>query len=80
MIIPQRRKAASYGQVPAKIFDAMAVARPIMATNTSDIPEILDGCGWIVEPENTKPLAEKIQHVFNHPTEDTEMGLKPREK
>jgi len=30
----------------------MAKAKPIIATNVSDIPEILVGCGWIVEPEN----------------------------
>ena len=56
------------------------MAKPIITTKVSDIPEISDGVGWIVEPENPKPLAEKIQHVFNHPTEATEMGFKAREK
>ena len=43
------------------------MAKPIIATNVSDIPEILDGCGWFAEPENPKQLVETIQHVFDHP-------------
>lgn len=80
VVIPQRERPASYGQIPAKIFDAMAMAKPIISTKVSDIPEILDGCGWIVEPEDPKRLAEKIQYVFNHPYEAEEMGWKAREK
>ena len=34
------------------ITDAMAMAKPIIATNVNDMPEILNGCGWIVEPGN----------------------------
>jgi len=80
VVIPQRERLASYGQVPAKLFDAMAMAKPIIATNISDIPEILDGCGWIVEPENPKRLAETIEYIFEHPIEAEEMGRKAREK
>lgn len=74
VVIPQAERAASHGQVPAKIFDAMAMPKPIIATNVSDIPEILDGCGWIVEPENPRQLAETIQYVFDHPAEAKQKG------
>ena len=80
VVVPQAERSASYAQVPAKIFDAMAMAKPIIATNVSDIPEILDGCGWIVDPGNPKQLAETIQYVFNHPFESKKMGYKAREK
>jgi len=56
----------------------MAMAKPIIATNASDLPEILDGCGWIVEPESSKQLAETIQYVFDHPVKAEEMGWKAR--
>ncbi len=78
--IPQLDKTASYAQVPAKMFDAMAMAKPIISTNVSDIPIILDGCGWVVEPEQPEQLALAIKYVFSHPTESLEMGLKAREK
>jgi len=80
VVIPQYERASSYAQVPAKIFDAMAMAKPIITTNVSDIPEILDGCGWIVEPENPEQLAKAIKYVLDHPSEASEMGLKAREK
>jgi len=80
VVIPQKRNFSTIGQIPAKVFDAMAMARPIIATNVSDLPEILDGCGWIVEPENPKQLAETIQYVLNNPEEAEEMGWKARQK
>lgn len=80
VVIPQRKNFATVGQVPAKVFDAMAMAKPIIATEVSDLPEILDGCGWIVEPENPKQLAERIQYIFDHPKEAEEMGWRAREK
>lgn len=58
----------------------MAMAKPIIATNKCDIPEILDGCGWVVPPENPRELAETIQYVFAHPAGAEEKGKKAREK
>jgi len=80
IVIPQRKNFATIGQMPAKVFDAMAMAKPIIATNVSDLPEVLDGCGWIVEPENPEQLAETIQYVLNNPEEAEEKGLKARQK
>ncbi|HDD44770.1 MAG TPA: glycosyltransferase family 1 protein [Candidatus Desulfofervidus auxilii] len=80
VVIPQKRNFSTIGQVPAKVFDAMAMAKPIITTNVSDLPEILDGCGWIVEPENPKQLAETIQYVLNNPEKAEEMGWKARQK
>jgi len=80
IVIPQIKNYATIGQVPAKIFDAMAMAKPIIATNVSDLAEILDGCGWIVESSNPEQLAEKIQYVFKNYEEAVEMGQKARVK
>jgi glycosyltransferase involved in cell wall biosynthesis len=80
IVIPQRRRPISYGQVPAKIFDAMAMAKPIIATNVSDIPKILNGCGWLVTPEEPKQLEETIEYIFNHQEEAKETGERAREK
>ncbi len=80
VVIPQSRRSGSYAQVPAKIFDAMAMAKPIISTSVSDIPAILDDCGWIVEPGNPGQLAKTIQYVFDNPIEAKEKGKKAREK
>ena len=80
VVIPQKKNFATVGQVPAKVFDAMAMAKPIIATNVSDLPEIMEGCGWIVEPENSEQLAQTIQYAFSNPEEAEEMGWKARQK
>ena len=78
VVIPQRKSFATIGQTPAKVFDAMAMAKPIIATNVSDLPRILDGCGWIVEPDNSEKLAEAIKYVLKNPKEAHDMGLRAR--
>jgi len=80
VVIPQRENFATIGQVPAKVFDAMAMAKPVIATNVSDLPIILKDCGWIVEPENIGQLAESIQHVINSPEEAEDTGSRARQK
>ena len=80
VVIPQKNNFATIGQVPAKVFDAMAMAKPIIATNVSDLPEILDGCGWIVEPENPEKLVKTIEYVLDNPEETEKMGQEARKK
>ncbi len=80
VVIPQRRNLATVGQVPAKVFDAMAMAKPIIATDVSDLAEILDGCGWIVEPGKPEQLAQTIKYVLDNSGEAVEMGRKARQK
>ena len=80
IVIPQEKSLSSIGQTPAKIFDAMAMAKPIIATDVSDLPHILDGCGWIVGPGDAGGLAEKIKYILSHPQEAHNTGLKARQK
>jgi len=80
VVLPQKKTRSGYGQIPAKIFDAMAMAKPIIATKVADMPLILEGCGIIVEPGDITVLAEKINWVFSNPLEAEEMGRKAREK
>lgn len=78
--IPQKNYYSSFGQVPAKVFDAMAMAKPIVATAVSDLPEILDGCGWIVEPDNPVKFSCALQSVLNDINAAEEAGLRARRK
>ncbi len=80
VVIPQRKNSATVGQMPAKVFDAMAMAKPIIATHICDLPEVLQGCGWVVDSENTKQLSDTIEYVLTHAAEAGEMGWKAREK
>lgn len=80
IVIPQKRNFATIGQLPAKIFDAMSMAKPIIATKVSDIPEILDGCGCVIEPENTTHLAQAIKYLLDNPDVANQMGRNARRK
>jgi glycosyltransferase involved in cell wall biosynthesis len=80
VVIPQKRDFASIGQVPAKVFDAMAMAKPIIATNVNDMRSILDGCGWIVEPGNPDELARSIVQVLSNPEKAHQIGQLARKR
>jgi glycosyltransferase involved in cell wall biosynthesis len=80
IVIPSKKSPSNIGQLPVKLFDALAMAKPIISTDISDAAEILEGCGWIVEPDNPEALAEQIQYIYDNPTEAKEMGKKAREK
>ncbi len=78
--VPQRATSDTIGQVPAKIFDAMALARPVVSTRVSMIPEILDGCGLVVEPGDPKALAAAIAWLLDNPGEARALGARGRER
>jgi glycosyltransferase involved in cell wall biosynthesis len=62
--VPQRATTDTVGQVPAKLFDAMALARPIVSTSVSMIPEILAGCGVVVPPGDIAALSGGIRRLL----------------
>jgi glycosyltransferase involved in cell wall biosynthesis len=78
--VPQRDTPDTVGQVPAKIFDAMALGRPVVSTRVSMIPEILDGCGLIVEPGDVSGLAAAISRLLDGPAEAEALGARARER
>lgn len=78
--IPQRQTTDTVGQTPAKLFDAMAMARPIVSTRVSMIPEILEGAGLLVEPGRVDQLAAAMAFLLDHPAEAQELGRKARER
>lgn len=80
VVIPQNNVPPNFAQVPAKLFDAMAMAKPIIGTRMSDMPEILKGCGIIADPDSPEDLAENINYVLTNLKEGKQMGLRAREK
>ena len=80
LVIPQRNTTDTQGQSPAKLFDAMAMAKPIVTTRVSDIPEVLGGNGYLVEPGNPEELGRTLQYVLDHPEEARKRGRRARER
>lgn len=79
--VPQLREAGSRGQLPAKLVDAMAMARPIVATNVSDIPHALrEGAGLVVEPDDPVALRDAIRSLVEDPETAQAMGDRARRR
>ena len=68
-VIPQRAARATRGQMPAKLFDAMALGIPVISTAVSDIPAVLDNAGWIAAPDDPAALRAAIRERFADPAE-----------
>jgi glycosyltransferase involved in cell wall biosynthesis len=80
VVIPQKESFGSIGQTPAKIFDAMAMAKPVLSTAVSDIPQVLEGCGIVTEPGNVKMMADKIDFLLENKEQALTLGKKARER
>jgi len=78
--VPQRATTDTIGQVPAKLFDAMALGRPIVSTAVSMIPEILEGCGVLVPPQNPIALRAALGRLLDDPAGAEELGRRARRR
>jgi len=80
IVVPQKDNWATKGQFPAKIFDAMSMAKPIISTAVNDIPQVLENCGLVVEPGDVKAIADKINFLLENKDIALKLGKRAREK
>ncbi len=76
--IPQLDKAPSRYQMPMKVYDCMAMGKPIVASSISDLPATLDGCASLVPPGDVKLLAAAIADLLQNPAKGRALGEKAR--
>jgi len=75
-----RREPKSLGYVPCKMYEAMAMGIPVIASALSDAPQILAAAGYVVPPDDAPALEATIGHVLSHPEEGREMGRRARQR
>ena len=80
VVLPQRSSIIAQAQIPGKLFEAMAMAKPIVATNLSDLPQILDGCGIIVPPEKPLRISEALEYLLANEDYALELGRLARQR
>ena len=78
LAVPLADTPLSRSQMPCKVFEAMAMAKPIVANAVSDLPEVLEGCGLLVRPGDENATAEALGRMFEHPAEAEAMGMRAR--
>jgi glycosyltransferase involved in cell wall biosynthesis len=78
--IPQLDTEAASHQMPMKVYDAMAMGRPIVATTVSDLPTLLEGCARLVPPGDVEALANAICDLIKNPAEAQTLGQAARKR
>lgn len=76
VILPSRSEG-----VPLVILEALASARPVVASNVGSIPEVLDSsCGVLIDGADAKEFARAIQKLLDDPELREKMGAAGRRK
>lgn len=80
VVVPQRDTLTARAQFPLKLTDGMAMAKPVLSTRVGDIPAILGGTGYLVDPNSPAQISQKIQWIFQNMTAANFQGMKARER
>jgi len=78
LIVPLSDGPMARSQMPCKVFEAMAMGKPIVASAVSDLPEVLAGCGKLVEPGRPEAVAQAVDEIFDDPAGARVMGERAR--
>ena len=75
-IVHLKKKDLFKTVIPSKIFEAMAMERPIILGVEGESKDIIQnaGCGLCIEPENARQLSEAIMYLKEHPDEAAGLG------
>ncbi|HSZ01609.1 MAG TPA: glycosyltransferase family 4 protein [Terriglobales bacterium] len=74
-IIPNPRNAFTEINTPTRIFEYLALGKPVIAPRTSGIQDYFNQESLIYfEPGSSKDLAEKLEYVASHVEEATEVA------
>lgn len=76
-VVPLRKLALFEGAIPSKIFENLALQKPIFLGVSGEAKEIFidnAGAGWYFEPENPVALAGLVRYLADHRKEGEEAG------
>lgn len=79
VIVPLKTQLT--GAVPSKLYEAMAVGKPVILIAAGEAAQIVcdSQCGIIVSPGDVKGLVSAIRYLKTHPVECAQMGKNGRE-
>lgn len=76
-VVPLKRLELFKGAIPSKIFENLALKKPVLLGLEGEAKELFidEGrCGLAFEPENSRDLAEKIMRLYSNPDLVRELG------
>jgi glycosyltransferase involved in cell wall biosynthesis len=62
------------------VLEAMACGTPVVASNTSSLPEVVGGAGLLVDPNDPRDIASALHRLLEKPTLRTELGAAGRRR
>ncbi|BEP16303.1 hypothetical protein acdb102_46140 [Acidothermaceae bacterium B102] len=78
VVVAQESTPGARGQMPTKAYDAMAMGRPVIASDTADLAETVEGCGLVVPPNDVPALAAAIATLADNPALREQLGAAGR--
>jgi glycogen(starch) synthase len=75
VVLPSRREG-----LPQVAVQAASMARPLVASRVGGLPEVVEHgeTGMLVEPDDSRGLAEAVTFLLEHPAEAARIGLAAR--
>jgi glycosyltransferase involved in cell wall biosynthesis len=69
-----------YENLPFAVLEALSTGLPVVTTKVGGIPEMIEDekNGFLVEPSNSRELADRILYYLEHPAAASEMALLAR--
>jgi glycosyltransferase involved in cell wall biosynthesis len=74
VVLAHDKSPGARGQMPTKLYDAMAMARPVVVTDVSDMAEVAHGSGIVVPPCDLDALTAAIVTLAEDPQLREELG------
>jgi glycosyltransferase involved in cell wall biosynthesis len=78
LCIPSRASDGAEGQIPAKLFDALAMGMPIIASDVNDMAEVLGDAGQVVAASDPAALARAIRRYAEDAAFARDCGARAR--
>ncbi len=80
VVVAQEATPGARGQMPTKAYDAMAMGRPVIATDVSDLAATVESCGLVVPPDDVPALSAAIATLADDPELRERLGAAGRRR
>ncbi len=78
VVLPLLDTPLAQSQMPIKLFEALAMAKPVIGSAVADLPLMLADCGRVVPPGDAGALAAALRALLDNPAQARTLGERAR--